>query len=47
MEQVHYNVSQAGLWPKEAGAYTDPNSGYQHLPPLIDTASSHSYPAGR
>ena len=37
MEQLHYNV--AG----NSGGYTDPNTGYHHLPPLIDTTSSHSY----
>jgi len=45
MEQLHYNVSQNTLWSKqEAGGYSaDPNTGYHHLPPLIDTTSSHSY----
>ena len=48
MEQLHYNVSQNSLWSKqEAGGYTDPNTGYHHLPPLIDTTSSHSYAPAR
>ena len=44
MDQLHYNVGQNSLWSKqEAGGYTDPNTGYHHLPPLIDATSSHSY----